>query len=84
MAASTPAHPTLVSGAPHEGAANRGASLVRISTWRARKARSSIRFRRSQLVTSLLHLLALHERQAGTTLSIVYRPPRDIGRTQSR
>jgi hypothetical protein len=31
-----------------------------------------------------LHLLVLQDAQAGTTLSIVYRPPRDIAMTQSR
>jgi hypothetical protein len=29
-------------------------------------------------------LLVLHDAQAGTTLSIVYRPPREIAMTQSR
>ena len=38
---------------------------------RTRKARSSSRLRRSQPVTSSLHLLALHEAHAGTTLSSV-------------
>jgi hypothetical protein len=46
--------------------------------------RSSSRFRRIQLVTSSLHLLVLQDAQAGTTLSTVYRPPREIGITQSR
>ena len=39
--------------------------------------------RRIQLVTSVLHLLVLQERQQGTTLASSYRPPRDIARTQS-
>ena len=38
---------------------------------RTRNARSSSRLRRSQPVTSSLHLLALHEAHAGTTLSSV-------------
>jgi len=46
--------------------------------------RSSSRFRRIQAVTSSLHLLVLHEAHAGTTLSTVYRPPREIAMTQSR
>ena len=54
-----------------------------ISAWRSRNARSSNFFRRIQLVTSALHLLVLHERQLGTTLVITYRPPREIGSTQS-
>ena len=45
---------------------------------------SSSRLRRSQPVTSWLHLLALHERHAGTTLVNVQRPPREMGSTQSR
>ncbi len=48
---------------------NRSASAVVISRCRNRKARSSSRFRRSQPVTSSLHLLVLQERQAGTMLS---------------
>ena len=60
--------------APPEDARPRSSSWTRISTWRVRKVRSSSRFRRSQPVTSALHLLALHDRQAGTTLSSVYRP----------
>ena len=44
---------------------------ARTSIWRSRKARSSSRLRRSQPVTSSLHLLALHDRQAGTTLESV-------------
>ena len=39
--------------------------------WRNRKARSSRRLRRSQPVTSSLHLLVLHERHVGTTDSPV-------------
>ncbi|MBB3603086.1 hypothetical protein FHT40_002747 [Mycolicibacterium sp. BK556] len=35
-------------------------------------------------MTSSLHLLALQAAQAGTTLSIVYLPPREIAMTQSR
>ena len=35
-------------------------------------------------MTSSLHLLALHDPQAGATFSSVYRPPREIGSTQSR
>ena len=46
-------------------------SCTPISWCRSRKARSSSFLRRSQPVTSSLHLLALHERQAGTTLSSV-------------
>ena len=42
-----------------------------ISRWRSRNERSSSRFRRSQPVTSSLHLLVLQERQAGTMLSSV-------------
>jgi hypothetical protein len=49
-----------------------------------RNARSSSFLRRSHPVTSSLLLLALHDPHAGTTLSIVYRPPREIGNTQSR
>jgi hypothetical protein len=56
----------------------------RSSTCRSRKLRSSSRLRQSQPVTSSLHLLVLHDAQAGTTLSRVYRPPREIGSTQSR
>ena len=48
------------------------------------KVRSSSRLRRSQPVTSSLHLLELHEPQAGTTLASVYRPPRESANTQSR
>jgi hypothetical protein len=59
-------------------------SAIRSSTWRSSKARSSSRFRRSQPVTSSLHLLVLQEGQAGTTFSSVYRPSRDSGGTQSR
>jgi hypothetical protein len=59
-------------------------SGIRSSTWRSRKARSSSRFRRSQPVTSSLHLLVLQDGQAGTTFSSVYRPPRESGSTQSR
>ena len=51
--------------------AKRAANSIRISTWRARKARSSSRLRRSQPVTSSLHLLALQEPQAGAMLSSV-------------
>ena len=47
----------------------------RSSAWtaarRTRNARSSSRLRRSQPVTSSLHLLALHDAHAGTTLSSV-------------
>ncbi len=42
-----------------------------ISTCRTRNARSSIFLRRSHVVTSVLHLLALHEPHAGTTFSTV-------------
>ena len=59
-------------------------SAVLTSRWRRRKARSSSRLRRNQPVTSSLHLLALHEPHAGTTLSSVYRHPREIASTQSR
>ena len=52
-------------------AANRSASAALISRWRVRKARSSNRLRRSQPVTSSLHLLALQELQAGAMLSSV-------------
>src|SRR4029077_11482663 len=61
-----------------------GPCAARISRYRVRNARSSSRFRRSHVVTSSLHLLVLQEAQAGTTLSTVYRPPREIARTQSR
>src|SRR5205814_459315 len=44
---------------------------VRTSRWRRRKPRSSSLLRRSQPVTSSLHLLLLHERHAGTTFSSV-------------
>src|SRR3546814_17166550 len=40
-----------------------------ISWWRRRKERSSSFLRRSQPVASSLHLLALHDRQAGAMLS---------------
>jgi hypothetical protein len=50
---------------------------------RNRNAFSSSFLRRIQLVTSVLHLLVLHDRQLGTTLASAYRPPRDIGSTQS-
>ena len=60
------------------------ASAALISRWRSRKARSSSRLRRSQPVTSALHLLALHDRQTGTMLASVYRPPRESASTQSR
>ena len=53
------------------GVRNRSTSAELISRWRSRKARSSSRFRRSQPVTSSLHLLVLQERQAGTMLSSV-------------
>lgn len=46
-------------------------SAARTSAWRSRNARSSSRRRRSHAVTSRLHLLALHEPHAGTTLSTV-------------
>ena len=62
---------------------NRSASAVLISMWRNRKARSSSRFR-SQPVTSSLHLVVLQERQTGTMLSSVQRPPRESASTQSR
>ncbi len=52
-------------------APNCSASVALISRWRSRKARSSSRLRRSQPVTSSLHLLALQEPQAGATLSSV-------------
>ena len=44
------------------------ASIWLISACRNRKRASSSFLRRIQLVTSALHLLALHERQHGTTL----------------
>jgi len=47
------------------------ASAVVIPRWRSRKARSSSRLRRSQPVTSSLHLLALQDPQAGAMLSRV-------------
>jgi hypothetical protein len=59
------------------------ARAVRTSCSRTRNALSSSRFRRIQPVTSSLHLLALQAGHAGTTLSTVYRPPREIGSTQS-
>jgi site-specific recombinase XerD len=59
-------------------------AAVWISRWRNRNARSSNPLRRSQPVTSSLHLLVLHEPQAGATLSSVYRPPRESASTQSR
>ena len=59
-------------------------NAVRICWCRSRKARSSNRLRRSQLVTSSLHLLVLQLRQAGAMLSRVYRPPRERANTQSR
>ena len=45
--------------------------------------RSSRFLRRIHVVTSALHLLVLHERQQGTTFASSYRPPREMGRTQS-
>ncbi len=48
-----------------------------------RKAGSSSRRLRIHEVTSECHLLALQERQAGTTFVRVYRPPREMGSTQS-
>lgn len=54
-----------------------------ISAWRSRNRRSSSFLRRIQLVTSALHLLVLHDRQQGTTLARTYRPPREMGSTQS-
>ena len=49
--------------------------IVRAAIWisasRIRKARSSMRLRRSHPVTSELHLLALQDRHAGTTLLTV-------------
>ena len=54
-----------------------------ISAWRSRNRRSSSFLRRIQLVTSALHLLVLHDRQEGTTLARTYRPPREMGSTQS-
>ena len=54
-----------------------------ISACRNRNRASSSFLRRIQLVTSVLHLLVLHERQHGTTLASSYRPPRDIASTQS-
>ena len=59
------------------------ARATRGSVFRCRR-HSSSRFRRSQPVTSSSHLLVMHERQAGTTLSSVYRPPRDTASMQSR
>jgi hypothetical protein len=56
---------------PAPSVRKRSASAVLISRWRNRKARSSSRLRRSQPVTSSLHLLVLQERQAGTMLSSV-------------
>ena len=50
---------------------NWAARVAWIRTCRSRKARSSSRLRRSQPVTSSLHLLALHEPQAGAMLSSV-------------
>jgi hypothetical protein len=44
---------------------------VLTSRWRNKNALSSSRFRRSQPVTSSLHLLVLHDRHAGTMLSSV-------------
>ena len=70
----------LIVGSSDESAA----SAARTETKRSRKTRSSRRVRRIQLVTSTLLLLALHEPQAGTMLSSVYRPPRAMGCTQSR
>ena len=59
-----PVHSSGVSGEPP-------ASSAWIRTCRSRNARSSSRLRRSQPVTSSLHLLALHDPQAGAMLSSV-------------
>ena len=64
-------HPPGAAGSPSGAFSNRRASAALISTWRTRKARSSSRLRRSQPVTSSLHLLALQEPQAGAMLSSV-------------
>ena len=60
-----------IDGSPAPSASELTASAVLISWWRNRKARSSSRLRRSQVVTSSLHLLVLHERHAGTMFSSV-------------
>ena len=52
-------------------AGNRSESAVWISRWRMWKARSSNLLRRSQLVTSSLHLLVLQGPHAGAMLSSV-------------
>jgi hypothetical protein len=59
------------------------AKALLISACRRRNRRSSNFLRRIQLVTSVLHLLVLHERQQGTTLASSYRPPREMASTQS-
>ena len=59
------------------------AKIWLISACRNRNCASSNFLRRSQLVTSVLHLLVLQERQQGTTLASSYRPPRDMASTQS-
>ena len=59
-----PVHPSGVR-------AKRPASSAWTWTWRSRNARSSSRLRRSQPVTSSLHLLALQDPQAGAMLSSV-------------
>ena len=48
-----------------------GRSVARTSVWRSRKAPSSSRLRLIHEVTSAWHLLALHDRQAGTTFVTV-------------
>ena len=62
-------HPTRLRQ-PAVGAMSRP-TTARISHWRTRNDSSSSFLRRSQPVTSLLHLLVLQLRQAGTTLSTV-------------
>jgi hypothetical protein len=59
------------------------ASALLISACRSRKRASSSFLRRIQLVTSVLHLLVLHDRQHGTTFASSYRPPREMANTQS-
>ncbi len=46
-------------------------TALEIWLFRTRNLRSSIDFRRIQVTTATLHLLALHDRQAGTTFSTV-------------
>jgi hypothetical protein len=73
--------PVFPTGWP--GSTNRAVSSREISKCRTRNERSSSFLRRSQPVTSALHLLALHDPHAGTTLPSVYRPPREMACTQS-